>query len=141
MLAILSRSQFRLLPSLVIQVAIYLAFYGVQRPREFTYIGPGCQALRRCHLTHLKDHFVLNLSKPNSVALGSMSSSFRPTTSGAQDRFSLPALQILASSSDTSTPDFLDTPFGLHRLQLHLSTGCQTMPSRGWAGGTFRILR
>lgn len=86
MSAILSRSSFGLLPSLVIQAAIYLAFYSFLWPGEFTYSGPGCQVLRRCHLAHLKNilSYIWQCPKLISPALGLTSNSSRTTTNGVQ---------------------------------------------------------
>lgn len=70
MSAILSRSPFGLLPSLVIQASIYLAFRGFLRQGEFTYSGPGCQVLSRCHLVRLPDNFVLHLAVSNTQQSG-----------------------------------------------------------------------
>lgn len=61
MSTILSRSTLGFLPSLVIQAAIYLAFYGFLRPSELTFSGPSGQILCRHYLAHFQDHFVLHL--------------------------------------------------------------------------------
>lgn len=58
---ILTRSPFGALPSLVIQAAIYLAFYGFLRPGEFTVSGPSSHTLLRRHLTRSQNHYTLRL--------------------------------------------------------------------------------
>ncbi|PIO15252.1 hypothetical protein AB205_0192380 [Aquarana catesbeiana] len=71
MSTILASSPFGLLPSLVVQAAIYLAYYGFLRPSEFTCSNPASQVLRRHHFARYQDHFILHLAVSKTQQSGS----------------------------------------------------------------------
>lgn len=71
MSTILATSPFGLLPSTVLQAAIYLAYYGFLRPGEFTSNKPTDQVLCRRHLLRYQDHFILHLEVSKTQQTGS----------------------------------------------------------------------